>query len=550
MMRFLITWMLMVPGFAFAVELGKPIEAIPVQDGGRTKPFATFARESLQLIHGKSKFKPKDGKEYKQAPEVVFTWMLIPDHWMNTDLVEIRHSGLREALKLTEDKSVILFSPQSLFTNERIPLVMQELNSARPRQETLNPYYQAVQRLENQLALFQAIRAGAAIRVVPNNMGDTWKAVAELDGEPREAFTKVTKAFVDSISLHEGGGQVQARPELETAVQEFINVARAQAPDKYADMKMIGWEQHLDNFHPFKWAWICYLIALIFMAVQVSGMKWAALPAWSLLAFGFGLHIYGMALRVYLAGRPPVSNMYETVVWVAFGALVFAFILERVQKSKMILMAASAVCVGCLILTDLAPTVLDKSLHPLEPVLRSTFWLTTHVLIITISSAAFFLAFALGDVLLYYYLKDEERYAESIRAGIQAIYRSMQIGVVLLAAGTILGGVWADYSWGRFWGWDPKETWALISLLGYVALLHGRLAGWVKNFEMAVGAVVSFSLIVMAWYGVNYVLGAGLHTYGFGAGGVEWVSGFVALHFLYVVYVSTVRYGRLKKTTR
>jgi ABC-type transport system involved in cytochrome c biogenesis permease subunit len=541
--KFLVALAFLTPA-AHAVGLGEPLESIPVQDGGRVKPFSTFARETLQLIHGKSKF------EDKTATEVVMTWLLIPDHWLTTPLVEVRHSGLREALKITEGKEVIRFSAQDLFTNERIPLVIQGLNTVRSRQEKLNPYFQAVQRLESQLALFQAIRSGQAIRIVPNPENDTWKSVAELEGELREAFGAVTKGFVDSIALGAGGGKVQANDELIKASAAFVEKARAVAPEKYADMNKISWEQHLDKFHPFKWAWICYLITFLLLLInQVSNVRGTAAGSWIFLIAGFALHTYGMVLRMYLAGRPPVSNMYETVVWVPYGALIFAVILERVQKNKLLLMAATAVSVGCLILTDLAPTVLDKSIQPLEPVLRSTFWLSTHVLIITISYAAFFLAFAVGDVLLFYYLKDEKKYAAQIQGGVQGIYRSIQIGCVLLAAGTILGGIWADYSWGRFWGWDPKETWALISLLGYIALLHGRLAGWIKNFEMAAGAVVAFSLIIMAWYGVNYVLGAGLHSYGFGAGGVEYVSAFVGLHVLYVVYVSTVRYGRLKKTT-
>jgi cytochrome c-type biogenesis protein CcsB len=544
MIRSLILAFFLISPMVHAVGLGVPLEGVPVQSGGRIKPFSTFARESLQLIHGKSNF------EGKPATEVIFTWLLIPDHWVSTPLIEVRHSGLREALKITAGKDVIRFSPQELFTNERIPLVIQQLNTVRSRQEKLNPYYQAVERLENQLALFQAIRSGVAIRMVPDAATDTWKSVAELEGEPREAFAQVTKAFVDSIALAQSGVPVEANAELVAAVADFVGKARAQAPDKYADMKKIEVEQHLDRFHPFKWAWICYLIALIFMVfAQFTQKRGLDAGSWLFLILGMGLHTYGMVLRVYLAGRPPVSNMYETVVWVPYGAIIFAIILERVQKNKLVLMAAAAVSVGCLILTDLAPSVLDKSIQPLEPVLRSTFWLATHVLIITISYAAFFLAFAVGDVLLFYYLKDEKRYAEQIRGGVQAIYRSIQIGCVLLAAGTILGGIWADYSWGRFWGWDPKETWALISLLGYIALLHGRLVGWVKNFEMAAGAVIAFSLIIMAWYGVNYVLGAGLHSYGFGAGGVEYVSGFVALHVLFVAYVSTVRYGRLKKLT-
>ena len=101
------------------------------------------------------------------------------------------------------------------------------------------------------------------------------------------------------------------------------------------------------------------------------------------------------------------------------------------------------------------------------------------------------------------------------------IYRTMQVGVLLIAAGTILGGVWADYSWGRFWGWDAKEVWALITLLVYLIPLHGRFAGWVNTFWLVFASVFCFLSVVMAWYGVNFVLGVGLHTYGFVEGGSQ-----------------------------
>ena len=111
-------------------------------------------------------------------------------------------------------------------------------------------------------------------------------------------------------------------------------------------------------------------------------------------------------------------------------------------------------------------------------------------------------------------------------------YKAIQVGVLLLAAGTILGGVWADYSWGRFWGWDPKEVWALVALLGYLSVLHARFAGWVGQRGLAALAVSCFALVVMAWYGVNFVLGAGLHSYGFG-GGVGYVLAVVAVQLGY-----------------
>jgi ABC-type transport system involved in cytochrome c biogenesis permease subunit len=116
------------------------------------------------------------------------------------------------------------------------------------------------------------------------------------------------------------------------------------------------------------------------------------------------------------------------------------------------------------------------------------------------------------------------------------VYRAMQVGVLLIAAGTILGGVWADYSWGRFWGWDPKEVWALITLLVYLIPLHGRFAGWVSTFGLVAASVGCFLSVIMAWYGVNFVLGVGLHSYGFVEGGSQGImlvilSGMLSLPF-------------------
>ncbi len=124
------------------------------------------------------------------------------------------------------------------------------------------------------------------------------------------------------------------------------------------------------------------------------------------------------------------------------------------------------------------------------------------------------------------------------------IYRVLQVGVLLLACGTILGGVWANYSWGRFWNWDPKETWALITLLAYLIVLHGRIAGKWQGFGLAVGAVLCFLSVLMAWYGVNFVLGTGLHSYGFGTGGFRYVIVAVAADLLFVT-LALLRYRKV-----
>ncbi|HVK61610.1 MAG TPA: cytochrome c biogenesis protein CcsA, partial [Bdellovibrionales bacterium] len=427
----------------------------------------------------------------------------------------------------------------------------------REPKEKLDPYFQAAQRLESQLGMYQAIKEGSAIRLVPPKgdtggqiMGgvvdtDRWLSVAELQGDLKEKFTLLTRSFIHALPSETPAPIENAPPPLSETVAQFMDAARAQNPALYPAEKMINLEVHYKEMHPFMDAWALYLLAAIVLAAAwQSGNSIAYKVGWAFVLLGFAFHTYGFGLRMYLTGRPPVSNMYESVIWVSWGAIVFAMLFEWMKKSFFILLSGAVIGVLCLVVADLAPTILDPSLQPLEPVLRSNMWLTVHVLTITLSYSAFFLAWALGNIGLGFILRGQKPTADRPRALSDAVYRSIQVGVVLLAAGTILGGVWADYSWGRFWGWDPKETWAFIALLGYLAVLHGRLVGWVKNMGMMVTAVIAFNLVIMAWYGVNYVLGAGLHSYGFGAGGIEYMAGFVILNLIYVGYVGWVNANR------
>jgi len=227
--------------------------------------------------------------------------------------------------------------------------------------------------------------------------------------------------------------------------------------------------------------------------------------------------------------------MYESIIWVSFAVLFFGMIFFARYRTPVYLLAALPVTLIALLLVHQMPIAMPSSIDPLVPVLRDNFWLTIHVLTITLSYAAFALAMGFGHILLWRYARNPA--AASADAPMHFwLYRVLQLGVLLLAAGTILGGVWANYSWGRFWGWDPKETWALIALLCYILTLHGRLAGWWTEFGLVVASVVCFLAVLMAWYGVNFVLGKGLHSYGFGIGGETYVATFVIVDLLFVVF--------------
>ena len=283
---------------------------------------------------------------------------------------------------------------------------------------------------------------------------------------------------------------------------------------------------------PFLWAWIIYVFALICLLMTAL---WARTPGyiatWILVLVGLFYEVYGFACRIIISGRPPVTDLYETVIWVSFIGMVFAIILEAVYRKRYFFYAGLPAAILTLIVADSDSTILDASINPLTAVLRNNMWLTIHVLTIVSSYAAFALTAALGHIALVMSFWGK-RYAAAQNEVQFFIYRAMQIGIMLLATGTILGGVWANYSWGRFWGWDPKETWALITLLCYIALLHGRLAGWWRGFGLAVGSVVCFLSVMMSWYGVNFILGQNgksLHSYGLSTGGLSYATGFAAL---------------------
>jgi cytochrome c-type biogenesis protein CcsB len=315
---------------------------------------------------------------------------------------------------------------------------------------------------------------------------------------------------------------------------------RSLAPQFYPAAGTLQFEHRYMTLHPFRWAWIIYFFALIVLLLTSLWMQRIGYAlTWALALLGFGFEIYGFACRTIISGRPPVTDLYETVIWVSFGAMLFSIILEAIYRRRYFFYAGIPASILTLIVADSQPTILDSSINPLTAVLRDNMWLTIHVLTIVSSYAAFVLTAALGHIALVMSLWGK-RYAAA-QAEVQFfIYRAMQIGVLLLAAGTILGGVWANYSWGRFWGWDPKETWALITLLCYVALLHGRLAGFWKGFGMAVGSVVCFLSVLMSWYGVNFILGQNgksLHSYGLSTGGLSYATGFALFEVLFVAFV-------------
>ena len=293
-------------------------------------------------------------------------------------------------------------------------------------------------------------------------------------------------------------------------------LAPAKFTNAYPAADKIGLEVAYNHGTPFRWGWILSLVAF-FAALMAKGMKWKIAYVVAFASFGVALAamIAGFWMRVAITGNAPVSNMYESVVYVGMGIAFLGLIFEAIYRKQFILIAATAVATVALIAADNAPAVLNESLNPLRPVLRNNFWLTTHVLTITLSYAAFALALGIADITLGYFLFGP-RQKDIINMLSVFTYKTLQVGVVFLAIGIFTGAVWADYSWGRFWGWDAKETWSLIAMLIYMGVLHIRYTNWVGHFGLAAWSVGGFVAVVMTWYGVSFWYPSSLHSYGSG----------------------------------
>src|SRR5881396_1093808 len=506
---------------------------VAIQDGGRRKPIDTFAKETLIRITGRSTYTEKDGRKW-QPTDFVLSNLLETHDWKNEPMVLVSFGKLKEQLGL--DKTQRRFSFTQLAGSAELQRIANEAQALKRAEKPLDRVQQEALGVSDQLTLFARVMDGSALLVVPapTNETEPWvdpsgwsKYYSEAQFAPAQAqFQTLATAYVNGDGFSFSRAANQLRENL-----------RGLSPSIYPQERQLRLEYFYNHFEGFYRAIWCYGIALVILVAAHLRKRGRLLQniGVAVALLGLAFHAAGIAMRCTIAGRPPVTNMYESIIWVSFAVSFFGMIFFARYRARVYLLAALPVTLIALLLVHQMPIAMPSSIDPLVPVLRDNFWLTVHVLTITLSYAAFALAMGFGHILLWRYARNPAA-ARGDAPMHFWLYRVLQLGVLLLAAGTILGGVWANYSWGRFWGWDPKETWALIALLCYILTLHGRLAGWWTEFGLVVASVVCFLAVLMAWYGVNFVLGKGLHSYGFGIGGETYVATFVIVDLLFVVF--------------
>lgn len=482
----------------------------PIQQGGRVKPLNVHAKEMMKYLTGKRKV---DGL----SPLMAYCLLSLEGMGLKNDLkfqIPVEHSQTRELLGFKGSKLVPISEVES-----QIDLLRAESAKATPD----SSFQKSLNKLINKVALYRNITSS-------NN----W-LIPEASDKEGEANWVPISAYLQEKKIIEAK-KVSDEPFVHVLNNAALNYEKINPKSTH---KL---EFTYDKANLPAWNMIITLVALFCLTLFKSFKSALALSFLTI-----GLQTTHMVLRILISGRAPITNMYETVMFSGYGALVLALIVGHYKKEKTFVYVGLAYSFCTLMMMNFAGGMLSPNISPLVPVLRDNFWLSTHVTTIILSYGALALSWILGNTVL---IKgrlgklgpNDGRYYSDL------IYTCLKYGTILLGAGIVLGGVWADYSWGRFWGWDPKETWSLIVLCIYMAILHGKYTNWipVKRFIPLVTA--SFMSVMMAWFGVNYILAAGLHSYGFSEGGAVFLGSFFLIQTIILVITWNPRKNSVELT--
>jgi ABC-type transport system involved in cytochrome c biogenesis permease subunit len=297
--------------------------------------------------------------------------------------------------------------------------------------------------------------------------------------------------------------------------------------DRFApQVNKAGQEFFFNNFQPFYKALVIYVLALLLALFSWFNMSdWLRRSAFFLIGLAWVIHTFGLIFRMYLEGRPPVTNLYSSAIFIGWGAVILGMVLEKIYRDGIgCVVAGFAGFVTQIIAHNLAMT--GDTMEMMRAVLDTNFWLATHVVVVTLGYASTFVAGFLAIIYILRGVFTNTLTPETAKSLARMVYGIVCFATLFSFVGTVLGGIWADQSWGRFWGWDPKENGALLIVLWNATILHARWGGLVRERGLMNLAVVGNIVTSWSWFGVN-MLGIGLHSYGFTDAAFRWLMLFV-----------------------
>ena len=486
--------------------------------GGRMKPLATLNREIVQKLSGKSSFMGMD------ANQIVLGMITRPDIWKDVKIIKINTPKLKKFLGVAESEKYISFS--EAFGEKNDYLLTKESEKAlltKPIER--GTYEKDIIKVDEKLNIIYSVFNGSLLNIFPKvydeqSADDNFKwyspleAMQEFSGQNQAAIGSVVRGlfnstmdfdwnsannYIDMIALYQDKVGTDIKPTASKVNAEILF-------------------NKLDIFFNLTLAYVLLgfvMVVLAFVVIFKPEFKPAKTTKiiLAILSILFAIQTFGMGYRWYLSGHAPWSDIYETLIYISWSAIFAGVIFFR---NSLLALGAATIIAGIFMFTAHLTDV-DPQITSLVPVLKS-YWLTIHVSILTASYGFFGLSVILGFLTLIMFIFRKNRpHLDDVVRHVSAINEiSLIIGLAFITIGNFLGGVWANESWGRYWGWDPKETWAYVSIVVYALVLHLRFVKSLNTpYVLATASLLAFSSIMMTYLGVNFYL-SGMHSYATG----------------------------------
>ncbi len=491
-----------------------------VQDtNGRMKPLDTLATQIVAKINRSSTILGLN------ANQVILGMLTRPEAWQEIEMIHLGHKELNALIGVDADAKKAAFSsffevPEEVTgykLSDAVEVAMRKAPGKRSK------YEKALLKLDERVNVAYMVFNGSMLQFWPKPLdaGNKWSGTVEA----LQTFDSTEGLIVRELALNYFTAIDKALPsgdwsEADAALAKIKAHQKLRGAAVYPDemkLKMEIWYNHANIFErlwPFYFLLGFLLLILSFVKILRPSFRLGIFTKTTLglLIVFFVLHTIGLGMRWYISGHAPWSDGYESMIYIAWATVLAGFIFS---KNSPITMAATSILTG-LILFVAHLNWMDPQVTNLAPVLQS-YWLSIHVSMITASYGFLGLGALLGFITLLLFILRNEKNAKHIGLSIKELNAinemSLLIGLVLLTVGNFLGGVWANESWGRYWGWDPKETWALVTILLYSVVVHLRfIKALYSPFVYSAVSLLAFTSVLMTYFGVNYYL-AGLHSY-------------------------------------
>ncbi|MFO7655486.1 MAG: cytochrome c biogenesis protein CcsA [Bacteroidales bacterium] len=523
----------------------KSFGTLLVQDhDGRIKPLNTLNSEVLRKIARKNEFRGLT------PDEVVLSMLVYPEQWQKVPFIKVGHRQINDILgingKLVTFDAFFNDSTGGYLLREHVKLANMKKPGSRSKFDT------EVIRADERLNVFYMTCSGAMLNIFPKE-GDpdhTWynptHSASGFNSEDSVFVRHILPYYIGKVHESVKSNDWKESNDLLNAIKAFqYEYGGEIIPSDYKIKLELLYNQYnplarLSGIYGFTGF---VLLIMHFIAVFYTKLKtkWLLRISTLIVFLAFTLHAFGLAARWYISGHAPWSNGYEALTYIAWTAVLAGIVFSF--KSPIALSTSSIL--AWLILSTAHLSWMDPEITNLVPVLKS-YWLIIHVAVITASYGFLGMAALLAAVnlviMIFQNLNNKKRTDLTINELSTIIELALIIGLYLLAAGTFLGAIWANESWGRYWGWDPKETWSLITIMVYAFITHMRLVPGLKSqYGFNLMSLLGFSAVIMTYFGVNYYL-SGLHSYA--QGDTIPVPAFVYYTLLIIAVVASLAYTR------